>query len=147
MSKRKYIRIIIWGSLLISGWLYSPLESFAQTQNKQADTDESCGLIDLELVFVFVNVQDETSRPIGNLKDDVFIVYEDGVKQTIVAVAEVEMVVSGRSHNIYRIAYYPTNEKIDGKLRLIKVDFREEEKRRLKGSYFPTGHYGRPLVP
>jgi hypothetical protein len=94
-----------------------------------------------QLVFVYVEMEDELKRPVGNLKHDAFLVYEDGDKQVIITFEEKDIFIFGLKRTIYRIGYYPTNDKLDGSLRVIKIELAAEEIRKLRGRYYPASYH------
>lgn len=72
---------ILWFLLILSSYTSSIL--FAQIKNDPKNDDDEVVKIETQLVDVPIVVNDKTGKPLLNLKQSNFVVYEDGARQEI----------------------------------------------------------------
>jgi hypothetical protein len=125
-------------------WLL-PVNCFGQTSTDKIEDKIECGLIDLETIFVQFEIRDRLGRPILNLKRGDILLFEDDVKQYIESLEESSIGGLGNRRIIYKVSYYPTNDKHDGSFRSIKVKLREKVNSELKDWSFETGYRARTV--
>jgi hypothetical protein len=135
----------VWLQILLS--LLFSTTVLGQTTTNESDDDAVCGLRPAELVFVQVEIEDDLGRQVENLKHEAFIVYEDDARQEIITFEEKEILIFGRRRAIYRIGYYSTNDKLDGSLRIIKIELIAQELRKLRGRYYPVSYLANIPTP
>ncbi len=123
---------------------FSP-KVFGQTTSNPNKEGFTCGLVPSEPAFVQVEIVDKSGAPVVNLKISDFLIWEDGVKQTPDFIKEQRNTVAGKDMVWYRVGYYPTNGKLDGTFRTIRIDVQGREKRGLSGLYWPNGYFAKML--
>ena len=144
---QKYIPIyqftaLLWVALCI--WSL-PATGFGQTPIDKSEDKSVCELIDTELIFVQFEIRDPLGRPILNLERGDILLFEDDVKQYIEILEKASIGGFGSRRVIYKVAYYPTNNKYDGSFRSIKVKLRENVNSELKDWSFETGYRARTI--
>ena len=127
--------------LLACGLIFSAT-GLGQTELTPND-ELVCGLSPAKLSVVWVEITDASGVPVAGLKADDFLVWEDGVKQTLDLLKQQEIVLAGRTKLVYHLGYYSTNNRLDGAFRSIRLDLPGKEERKLKGLYWPTGYFAR----
>lgn len=118
---------------------------FGQTKTSLTEEEFTCGLAPPELVFVQVEIVDKSGAPMPNLKASDFLIWENGVKQTLDQIKAQKAVIAGKERIWYRVGYYSTNDKLDGTFRVIRIDVKEREEKGLSGSYWPSGYFAKPV--
>lgn len=128
--------------LLIGILLFVPTTGFGQAREKQVDSD--CAVIcTTYLISIQVEVEDESGHLLSDLNKDQFVIYEDGVKQSLEYLKRQELTLAGRSRARYELGYYPTNDKQDRTFRRIQVQVLPDERTKVKGVYWPIGYFAR----
>lgn len=122
-----------------------PATCLGQTSIDKSGDKFECGLTAQELVFVQFEIKNRLGMPILNLKSGDVLLFEDDVKQYIENLDEIVIGGFGNRRVIYKIAYYPTNDKYDGSFRSIKVKLHENVNSELKSWSFETGYRARTL--
>jgi hypothetical protein len=118
--------------------LFTPIIGSGQTSENQVEL--GCRLA-VDLVYVYVEVEDESGRRLSDLNKDQFVIYEDGVKQSLEFLRQQEGVAAGKTRVRYKLGYYPTNDKQDGLFRLIQIQVLTENDNKVKGLYWPIGYF------
>ena len=124
---KKVIQIFTLLNAII--FLFS-LPVLAQTGTTN-DDDETCKLIRPEPVYVWVTVESATSQ----LSEKEFYLTENGQKQTLVFWLQLPQ--NKKNITRYKIGYYSTDERLDGKIRNIQVTVKTKEGKPYDIQYWP----------
>lgn len=137
-------RLIAILCIALSLWLL-PATVFGQTATDEPEDEFECALIAIEPVFVQFEIKDRLGSPILSLKRNDILLCEDDVKQYIESFEEIVAGGFGNRRVIYKVGYYPTNDKYDGSIRHIKVKLGESVNIELKRWSLETGYRARTL--
>ncbi len=141
----RYNLTAILTSLIILSFFVGGFAQSQQTPTTDQDTKNDSQIIRCFQCtnFVEVEVSNREGKDVPILTKDDFIIYEDGVKQTISYWAEKEGSVTANKPGIYEICYYPSNNLFDGKFRKIRVEVRTKDKGKLRVKFSPIGYYAK----
>ena len=143
----KCIRCTVIQNLLALTLLSLALQGLAQSSNQPAvsntkNNDQPSSCFEY-VVQVKVEVRDQQGREIADLTKDDFMIYEDGVKQEIFYWKRKVGPDKEADHTMYEVGYFPTNGQLRGEWRKIRVEVRNQEKKKLKVQYTPKGYYAK----
>jgi hypothetical protein len=135
----------IWLTIVILLALIYPIPIFSQEpkppQSGKADDipEVDCGILRTDVVIIEIEVKDKHETFVPFLTQTDFVIYEDGVKQTIAYFKQVKESDTGAVR--YKVGYYPTNRRWSGEYRDIRVKMRGSRKLGLRVIYHPTGYF------
>jgi hypothetical protein len=103
-----------------------------QTTSDRRATDEriiSCSTI---VIVIEVTVTDLKGKDITGLRHNDFVVFEDGIRQTIDFWRRIDYTDQNVPCSRHKIGYYPRDFGTDERLRKIKVEVKVKNKRKIK---------------
>jgi hypothetical protein len=152
MNYRKNIRFTLVGGFLSLLVLPLSIQSSSQSQNPSQEASKIkndqiivCNVLE---VVVSANVTGRQGEEISDLTKDDFIIYEDGVKQELVDWKRNVGLDRQADQSMYEVGYSPNTRHFKGEWRKIRVVVRNQEERKLKVEFAPSGYYAKKeLVP
>lgn len=91
-------------------------------------------------INIEVVVTDRKGKDITDLRHNNFVVYENKIKQEIVAWKKLEVNINRVPHIKHVLSYEPSNDLVDGTLRKIKVKITTIENRKVKVRLTPKSY-------